>query len=375
MADIYLDLSLGSGGDGTSGNPYGSLSAMQTGETDKDISNDADHRNCLTKGSGAAFPASFTMSGWTTSATRRLRFIPWPGFEGNGTPGSYPRMVSSSGHVFIVEGAKHVDFVGMELHQSGSGASDECIRCTTGGTVLLVQKCLLHSSGSADDQDGIHVPSGDATVTVENSVIYTFRRCALGTQVSSGTHTLNVDSCLFFNTNSGTSEGEGGLTVRRLSGTYTVTINCYNTGSFLEGTGTANGYNSLGTPTSVTWNGTYNCCGTGDTSCTTLFGSGNGNINGVLLVTADGADDRWRVTNLTPGSYDWTPLAVTIGTDQCIEKGSTTLTEDIIGTARPVGVDDRGPFEKVAAGETITLDKWNVQTSQPRHPRLAMVPY
>lgn len=108
-----------------------------------------------------------------------------------GSPNHYRIEDNSGGHVFTISaGGIHIE--GIEIHQTGSGSSDECVRHNTSGAVTL-KKCILWGDRGAADQDGIYFNATGGTLTLENCILYNFRRAGVFN------YSTSIDITYYFN--------------------------------------------------------------------------------------------------------------------------------------------------------------------------------
>ncbi len=238
--------------------------------------------------------------------------------------------------------------------QTGTGSSDEGLR-TANNTFTLRNLIFRATGASGADQDGIHQGGNNATVTIEQCYFTDFRRGGI-TKQSSGTSTININSCGIYNCGGTDGTEDGGITANH-SGT--VTWNIHNTWAVgNSGTNAADFQETAGTNTyniSNCIDGDNSIAGIVDTSEGTNFAS-----RAISETTAGG--DEIMVQEKDTAPYDLTLRddstnndAQEVHTDSEAE-GLTIPTTDIAGTTRnsagsPVeGTNyDIGPFEVVAA--------------------------
>ncbi len=326
---------------------YGSLAAaIAASETDIEIVGEW----------ASAETSHYTISSTTTiEATGDAKH---PGYVGS-SPTHWRAKPTSSGHTFTVN--DDLTVTGLDVAILSSGASDECFRMAASGGTLTLNKCLLHSSGTTD-QDGVYAGDIDCTVNVNECVIYNFERCGLHPQNYGNiavSQTWNIRSSVIVDCGSGatSSNDDGGIGVRLRNGDSVANINVYN--SLVLNNGAYGDYRNSGTSYlygTVNWNihqsfdsdGSIALRDTGAVDC-----QGNMNLTDdntksadgdwvIVYETASGSEDFRLQSNDHNEAQDYSSTATGAGM-------TISSTTDIVGTSRPQDTDyDCGAFEIVS---------------------------
>jgi len=255
------------------------------------------------------------------------------------------RLIVKSGNA--IETTVSLDITGVEIANSGTGSSDECIRLNENSISLSVKRCLIYFDSRTDQQDAIYVNAKTGvTVTAENCINWNTYRGFVDAYNSSGT--FNINSCHFYNLGfSIASDSRSGLVGK--TGTGATTVNCFNSlihlfdASYYVFTASA-GENTL----------TVDRCITNSTAIAwdnSLTETITDSITSATWATTGATGDYVVVENLTAGSED---LRLVDNADNDAQDahadasgaGLTMPSTDIVGTSRPVNTNyDIGPFE------------------------------
>lgn len=190
-----------------------------------------------------------------------------------------------------------LEFLDIEMGTSG-GDSDEGIRVQAAADNCLISRCLIHSADTTDNQDGIYMPPGAMTLSVDHCILYGWRRAGIHPQNFSGSATMNinVDFCTLANNGAqGDSVTSGGVAITENSGAITNAA-IFNVASLDNSPSSALDYNESTNPPA--WSGTDNIAS--DTSAESKF---TDSFDSVALVTsAPGSGENFHVNNKTSGS-------------------------------------------------------------------------
>jgi len=282
-----------------------------------------------------------------------------PGYVG-GSPTHYRLEDNSGGHVVTtVDSIEGVVIDGLDIHQTGTGSSDECVRAGGGYavTVLTLKNCLIHGDRGANDQDGVYLGIVEGTINLENCIIYGFDRAGLHAQcynAAARTQTWNVNSCTIWDCGEDGEANGGGITAHSGSG-VTLNLNLFNTQilacsfnsnddyneSTVGGTHNWDTHNSIDSDNSIaSRDGSAHACLASRTIAETDQGAGNY----VIVEDLDSPYDL-RIQDLGSAKNN----AQDMHTD-ATGAGMNIPAADIVGTNRPQNTNyDCGAFEIVAA--------------------------
>ncbi len=279
-----------------------------------------------------------------------------------GSPNHYRITPATNGnHVFTIS-ADNVTLVGLDIEQSSTGGSDECIRVQSGGSAtwnITVTDCLLKASGAAD-QDILHIFNETwGSVDFENCILWGSARASLIVQwTDNGTYTgtFNINSCTFYDQTDDSETLFGGhLAVWTASNNQTATVNIFNS-IFAEADGVGSLVHYNPGPMFGVADFNVSFCIDDDASITTVLDTGGNNLvshtwadtdqgvgNFVIFddIQAEGGLHDCRLTDLGNSNNK----AQDSHTDSA-EHGLTMPAADIAGTTRPQNTNfDRGAFE------------------------------
>jgi hypothetical protein len=284
-----------------------------------------------------------------------------------GTRTHYRIEDNSGDHIFTVN-ASGLTLDGLDICQSGTGVSDECIRVASDGGTLTVKNCLIWADGAVSDQDGVYAGNIDCTVNVENCIIWGFGRAGIHPQpyTTLQTQTWNVISCTIWDCETYPSETEGGCISSRPNHSGTViNINVFNTiclpGPATKGaSGDFNEWLGNGITNWTIIRAVYNSTAESDASIDTPVDS----LSGRLATDSD-----------TPDAGDWVVFqditsaipdlrlkdndendAQDMHADSSGPNSMSMPAYDIVGTERPQnGAYDIGAFEIPGDGAAIDV--------------------
>ena len=240
----------------------------------------------------------------------------------------------------------------LEIKQAQAGASDEGIRVITSDEILI-QYCIIWTDTNAADQDGIYHGTDCGDISVDNCLVYGWRRAALHSQLG-GDAVWHVDHCGLESNDQLEAEDDA---FNQNGNTAGVTLNMFNTWLWHEGADrsvvtasdadtTLNGSNNLSELLAgayLDWAGTDNSTGWVDasdglaeTSKTTGswlvladIDASKQVINGLLLDDAAGNLAAGGGVNRQGSEYD----------------SRQDFSVDITGGARPTTGVDIGPHQ------------------------------
>ncbi|KKM78646.1 hypothetical protein LCGC14_1357860 [marine sediment metagenome] len=275
----------------------------------------------------------------------------------SGTPTHYRLEVADGNHCITVNDTP-TTIDGIEVKQNANGSSDEGIRMAHATGTLNVKNCILWSTYSGADQDAIYAGAIDCTINVENVITYSWLRCGLHPQISTGTHTQTWNAVCWSAWKCGTTaETEGGGIVLLLASIRTYNINIHNSW-VLDCSIGAEDYGEFGTGGTVTWGISYSI--DSDNSIASRDAGGAGNLASRTIRDSTGGGNEVIVNDITGVvGTDKMDLALTddeINNDAQdahttdTAESQTIPSTDIDGTSRPQNTNhDMGAFEIVAA--------------------------
>ena len=286
-----------------------------------------------------------------------------PGYiEATGTDVGHYRLVTSWQECIEVAaaGASINDIV---IINTGTSGSEEGIDYQQQS--VDVDSCVIHSTNTTADKDGIYTSNTGRTLNATNTVITGFGRGGIHVQNhsgGSGNHNVNVDSCTIYKCGTDGATDCGGISLREVGTTVVATVD--NTIVLDCNSGSSRDYRTYSTGTNIPW--AVNYCVDSDNTIATVTaaagGSGDNNLasHNITDDNTKAADGDWIIVeNSQTAPYDLR-LQSNIY-NEALDTGATTLGFDIIGTARPQesikaggAVDDRGAFEWVAAA-TVSM--------------------
>ena len=360
MADTTNSIQTGGGGDYTTISGWEADSDVSAGRWIGEIDDSNDHLD-----------ESIVISG-STGTPDKDNFV-WLKATGSNRPlgvyGGGSTVTDSSGHVFTVS-EQFVVLEDIEIIQSGTGTSDECVRVTSGAEDLLISRSILRMSGTAtSQQDGIYGGNYSVTVHVDNCILDNFFRGGIHAQNfdGSGNHIWNIDHCAVIHCGeSDASQSAGGIAAED-SSSGTVTMNLFNNWSISDDLGgVASDFDEDTTGGAVTWTGTDNIAG--DTSAEAKFTT---SFDSVVLIDTDPVSGE----NVHIGSISGNDLSITDeDTETVTQNGATDragnesapqttngtalvqdLSLDIAHVARGTTTVSIGPFEFVEAGAGLSV--------------------
>lgn len=292
-----------------------------------------------------------------TDATAKHIGRPWKTAET-----TYRLWTTGAGHTFTVNGTG-LTVDGLDIQNTSTGGSDECIRWAPGGNdTVTVKNSVLGFASRNIEQDIFYVDQNslyDFIINFENCMFYNAYRAVVDAiDVASGkTTTVNVNCCSGYDIGySAVNTSRSGLVGILLGGVGTAYVNIFNT--LIEiNTGVAvtfNGAitNSLSVDRSITnmatWHlnaGTFN---DGDNTESATFADTTG---ASAVICEDLTSSPWDLKLQNHANN----IAQDAHTDANMdnEVGGQTLSipaTDLIGTSRPQNTSyDIGAFEIVAA--------------------------
>ena len=348
----YINFQVSAGGSGSITDPYSSLAEWDTNEA-TDLPSGVDSHIVFIQGSGTE---TYDTTNWTTNIDNNLTLQAWPGFEHDGiktiASGSNTAIIVADnvfGHVISMDTA-YATLRDLEIKQEGSNESLEGVRIDKDRTAVI-DRCLIWSSVLNAEQDGIYIGPVNASGIITNSIIDLWSRAGINAQgFTNNTYIVHytITNCLVNNT-AILSTDNGGINVEQNdfdspTGSGRTIMNINNTAVFNTIQSGVNDYNEIrkaGGDGRIEWNGTNNV--SQDTSAVDQFTS---STSGVTLSVEDDTGPRYRVTSLASGFEDYNPQLVLIGTERCIEQGTSILDVDIARFSRLQGAaHDIGPYE------------------------------
>lgn len=229
------------------------------------------------------------------------------------------RISDSTGGGTIRHGTNsHVRYEGLEIEETGASNAFQAVNTMVAGSDIRVEKCIIHDTVTGTGCT-IQVTASNLNLTFRNNVVYGSQRTW---------DTRGATSALAENNTFWQHADQLGL----VSGSELTARNNY----CGKASGTSESYWSGGAPT-----GNNNV--SSDTTATARFTSSINSVAGSAVFTS-----------LTAGAEDF---RLKPGTNTLVDAGATlgTVTDDLIGTARPQGVSyDIGAFERISAGGTLT---------------------
>lgn len=326
LGPYYIDGSIGgTGGAGSSGDPYRSWSDFLTGAA-QSLSGHGEvivymKNRCTVGNTGSN---NFNCSGWTNqSDSDYLHFKPWPGFEGDGTISGTPgwtEAADSYQYCFDVLEKSHITRLSVE-NTSTSTLGAGAIR-PSGGKIVL-------DGVIAKAEDVAFAYGVGSVLTNCIGIVTSSGATAFDANESYGSYTLT--NCTAINTSSGgTAYDTSGL------GNTTTAINCVAYGSFTTewssgGTWhTDSGYNSGqiasgSQPTAIQDNYSQLSSSPFDALSEPYSPASGGALDGTGTATGAPSTDGLGATRPSPPSRGW--LEVQAGdVDIAINVGSITFT-------------------------------------------------
>ena len=213
-------------------------------------------------------------------------------------------------------GVNYINLNNIQMTNAGSGENILISGIGSSPAIINIKKCILVGEGTAGT--GITCTDSDPTVNIENCLIYGYSTFGgEGIFIGNVTPTININSCTIYNNHDGIEVDNG-------------TINVINSLVFLSGDADFDG-----SFTSITY------CASDDSQ------AGTGNFQ----ITQTASDYAALVTDAPGGDF-----SVTNDSSELYNTGSTTLSDDIIGTSRPQSTDDDvGAFELIVGGVVVAL--------------------
>lgn len=278
-----------------------------------------------------ALTNNFAISGITTSAANYIRIYAPLAERHDGraraVSGTGFRISESAAFGTVRIAANHVRLEGLEIEHTGTNQPlIMASALAAGANDIRVEKCLIHDVTTGTSYT-VDATATNLNLTIRNSIVYGTRR----SMNSTGATAVTVENSTFWR-----HAAQLGLVCNS-------ELSCKNVYSGHTGAAAEDFYTG-GSAASGNNNASS------DTSQATDYTAGFSNVAGSAVFTS-----------VTSGSEDFTLKA---GTNALVDVGATlgTVTDDIIGTARPQNsVYDIGAFERIAAvgGSTGTLATTN----------------
>ncbi|MGD9314204.1 MAG: hypothetical protein PVI96_14900 [Desulfobacterales bacterium] len=187
-----------------------------------------------------------TVGGWTTDADNYIKIYTPTLTSEVGTSQRHSGYVAASPSYYrmkvssaipddaVITLREYMTIEGLVVRLDNTTVSDEGIRIDADNIEVTIKDCIVWTSQSADNQDGIYGDqNNNYTVNIENTIIYGFYRTGIQVQYyQSGvgnTSTWNINSCTIWNcSDEGDAEG-GGIAARTHEAADTVYMNIFNT--------------------------------------------------------------------------------------------------------------------------------------------------
>jgi len=261
---------------------------------------------------------SVGFSGITTSATNYIRIYTPAGQGHNGTSravsGSGFRLTGTDGTGVFRNGVNHIRLEGLEIEATSTGKA-MALSSVSAGSDVRVDKCIIHD-GLTGTGYTVTATGTNLALTWRNNIVYGSQR----SWDTRGATSVTSENNIFWRH------------AAQLGLVSTAELTCKNTYSGHTGAAAEDFWTGGAAPS-----GNNNA--SSDTSQATDYTSGVSSVAGSSVFTS-----------VTAGSENFTLVA---GTNALVDAGETlgSVTDDIIGTARPQGsVYDIGAFERIAAG-------------------------
>ena len=233
------------------------------------------------------------------------------------------RISDSTGAGTVRHGSNsHVRCEGIEIEQTGGSNALQISSAVSVGSDIRVEKCIIHDVLTGSGYT-ISAAASNLNLTFRNNIVFGSQR----SWDTRGSTSVLVENCTFWR-----HAAEIGL----VSDTEATITNTYSG----HAGGASDDFWSGGSPA-----GNNNI--SSDTSATARFASSVNSVSGSAVFTS-----------VTSSSEDFRLLA---GTNALVDVGATlgTVTDDIIGTARPQGASfDVGAFEHVVAAAEFKARWW-----------------
>lgn len=267
-----------------------------------------------------ALTNNFAISGITTSAANYIRIYAPLAERHDGraraVSGTGFRISESAAFGTVRIAANHVRLEGLEIEHTGTNQPIIMASAlAAGANDIRIEKCLIHDVATGTSYT-VDATATNLNLTIRNSIVYGTRR----SMNSTGATAVTVENSTFWR-----HAAQLGLVCNS-------ELSCKNVYSGHAGAAAEDFYTG-GSPASGNNNASS------DTSQATDYTAGVSNVAGSAVFTS-----------VTSGAEDFTLLS---GTNALVDVGATlgTVTDDIIGTARPQNsVYDIGAFERIAAG-------------------------
>lgn len=298
----------------------------------------------------------------TPTASNYVWLTATSGNKHKGKAGTSHARLSGGGTGLIRISDSYTRIDNLELRLTGTNPSDEAIRITGSVTGVVISRCIIWTSMTATDTDGIYAGNYSMDAVVDNCIIYGFYRAGINAQnysAAANTQTWYIDYCTIFKCGSSGEVESGGISSRTGS-TATNNMNIYNTGCF----DTASTYDDFANATeagTTNWAGTHNACS--DSSLTSRGISTNAQESLTTSTSTQSSGSYFLVRNNTSGTEDLQLLddsagnsAIGNGTDRTSSEPSTRqdFSTDIFGKARK-STPDIGASEIPALPATETF--------------------
>lgn len=266
--------------------------------------------------------------------------------------------VSSGSHCLRIQ-EHYVHLKNLQIKQSSSTTSAECIRVEQYWSNTVIEKCILITNNTSQ-QDCIYAGGYGigATFIFDTLCILggSSARACIHAQnyTGSGTQTWHIEHCTL-----DAAGGSAALAGAQAS-SATTTIHCWNTAGFFAGGLYYDYVQGLGYPESDFVDGARANISE-DTSATAAFGA-TGNYSSVTVKDEDTSGDSLYLTDITTArpNRDYQLLEGTTATNIAVDAAVSGATQDsrvdldydIAGNPRPATYTDRdiGAFEVVAGG-------------------------
>lgn len=245
---------------------------------------------------------TFSGSNGTPSSTNYVWLDVAPNVRHSGKSGTgHARVRSSStgAHVFII-GEQYVRIENIEIRQDSTGASDEGIRLLNGSDNALISRCIIWTNRNVSDQDGIYSGNSAINVSVDNCVIYGWRRAGIHAQnhssFSASTQNWNIDFCTISNCGDANEFESGAVNSRTGYSGSINNLNIYNTAG-LATRSSFDDFSVFSTAGTTNWAGTNNA--SSDGSLTARGFAVDGWENVTLIDTSQSSGSFFVVNDLT----------------------------------------------------------------------------